>query len=310
MTGLPDRDARSGLWLGVLAAFAANTIWGLNPLYFGLLDHVPAPELLAHRIFWGGVFAVVFCLASGRVGSVAGVFRSPCALAGLAVTAMLVTLNWLVYLFAIQSERVTEAGFGFYLMPLVAVTLGVVLLGERLGRLRWAAVALAALAVAGLAVSQESVPVASLVIAISFGTYGLLRKRMATGAITGFAVEALLLTPFALGWLLLVHDSRGGAFGADAGDTALLILSGPITGLPLILFAEAARRLAYSTVGILQYINPTLQIGCALLLLGEPVTPALVLALGLIWAALALYSLSLVRPGQPPEPPGPRSAAS
>lgn len=288
-------DARSGVALGVVAAVAANTIWGLNPLYFDLLAHIPAPELLAHRIFWGAVFAVLFCAATGRIGGLKRTLGDRRAVSWLAVTAAVVSINWLVYLYAIQSGRVTEAGFGFYLMPLVAVVFGVLLLGERLSRLQWLAVGLAGAAVAVLAVDRGGIPEVSLAMAICFSTYGLLRKRMETGAITGFAVEALLLSPFAVLGLAVIH-SQGGAFGGTMHDTALLVLSGPVTGLPLILFAEAARRLAYSTVGVLQYMNPTLQIACAILILGEPVSGALIAALGLIWIGLALYSFTMLRP--------------
>ncbi|GMG82260.1 EamA family transporter RarD [Paralimibaculum aggregatum] len=303
----------TGSAAGIAAGLAAATIWGLNPLYFDLLRHVQPLELLSHRVLWGAVVVGLWCLATGRGPRIAEALRT--RLAGLALTASLITVNWLVFLTAIQANRAVEAGLGYYLMPLCGVALGVLVLGERLSLRQWIAVGLAALAVALLLAGAGPAPVIPLVLAVSFAIYGLVRKRLGVGAISGFAVEALLLSPLAIGWLLVVHAGLGpesaaqpgAAFGRDLRSTLLLLAAGPVTGLPLVLFAEAARRLPYATAALVQYLNPTLQVFCAVVLLGETVGPGFVAALGLVWAGLALYTSELLRrkpEAKPPAGPG------
>lgn len=299
--------------LGILAGIAAATIWGLNPLFFSQLLHVPPVELLCHRVLWGALFVLGWCAATGRLPRLAAAFGERGQVLRLALSAGLVTINWLVFLLAVQAGRVSEAGLGYYLFPLASVALGVLVLGERLSPRQWTAVGLAALAVAvllgGMLLGGEGRgPLVPVVLAVSLGLYGLVRKRIAAGAITGFAVEVSLLAPLAIGWLLLAHTGRapdfgtqpGGVFGSDLQTTLLLVIAGPITGLPLILFAEAARRLPYATAGLVQYLNPTLQVGSAVLILGESVSTAYGLALVLVWIGLALYSSSLIRRSQRP----------
>jgi len=298
-----SRSVPSAAVLGVIAALIASTIWGGGPLFFNQLSHVPPVELLAHRMVWGAVFVGAFCWATGRGPRLRAAFADPRQRWPLLASALLIALNWFVFLWSVQAGRVTEAGVGYYLMPLVSVLLGTALLGERLSHRQWVAVGAAASAVAVLSVGIGAAPWLPVTLAVSFSLYGLIRKRIATGAIVGFQAETLMLVPLALLWLGLVHsgavleevDRPGGLFGADPRTSLLLVLAGPYTGLPLILFAEAARRLAYSTTGMIQYLNPTLQVGCAGLILGELFTPWHVVALGLIWAGLALYTLELLR---------------
>lgn len=288
---------------GPAAAVLASVIWGVNPLFFHLLAHVPTGELLAHRIFWAAVFVGLFCFVTGRVPRIAAAFRDRQARRGLALTATLITVNWGVFLYAIQSGRVAEAGVGYYLMPLVSVAMGFVLLGEKLTRLQALAIGLAGVAVLLLGVGLGAAPWLPVTLALSFATYGLLRKRMETGSIVGFEVEALILAPFAAGWLVVLWSmgwsgpdtAPGGWFGAELSTSLLLILAGPFTGLPLILFAEAARRMKYGSASLIQYINPTLQVAGATLILGEAVNRWYVLALALIWVALAVYTRELLR---------------
>lgn len=288
---------------GLMAAIAAATIWGVAPLFFVLLRHVPPEEVLAHRTLWGAVFVGVFCLVTGRTE------RIRAALAGrrerrvLAMTAGLIAINWFVFLAAVQAGRVMESGIGYYIMPIVTVVLAVAVLGERLDRAQWAAVALAGLAVVVLSAGTRSAPLVPLALALSFSFYGLLRKRAETGAISGFVVETMFLAPVALFWIAGaaafgwtgISGATGGQFGADWETSLLLIAAGPVTGVPLILFAEAARRLRYSTTGLVLYIGPTLQVIIAGAVLGEPVTDWHLVALPMIWTALALYSASAYR---------------
>jgi chloramphenicol-sensitive protein RarD len=282
---------------------AASAIWGSGPILFHLLAHVPPVELLAQRILWGAVFVGAFCAVTGRLARIAATLADARAVAPLALSAALVTVNWGTFIWAVQAGRALEAGIGYYVMPIVSVALGVAFLGERLTRPQWGAVALAVLAVATLRLGTGSAPWVPLTLATSFGLYGLIRKRVATGAIVGFQVETLLLLPFAIGWIAAVQvggatgpsGRAGGLFGADAWTTALMIVSGLFTALPLVLFAEAARRLPYAATGMIQYLNPTLQVAAAVLILGEAVTPWHLAALPVIWAGLALYSADAVR---------------
>lgn len=284
---------------GIAAAIGASCIWGVSPVYFHALSHFAPIDVLSHRIVWGCVFTGLFCLATGRGPAIAVALGTRRQVAGLALSACLISVNWFTFLWAVQAGRVTESGLGYYLMPILSVGLGVALLGERLDRRQWAAVGMAALAVAVLAAGTGSAPVVPLILAGSFACYGLVRKRLGVGAITGFQIEVMLLAPLALGWILLgprgaVTAGSEGWLGAGTGSLWLLLLAGPLTGLPLILFAEAARRLPYSTVGVIQYVNPTLQVLVAVMVLGEAVTPWHVAALGLIWIGLALYTASLI----------------
>ncbi|MDT8344281.1 MAG: EamA family transporter RarD [Thermohalobaculum sp.] len=286
----------AGLW----AAIAAATIWGVAPLFFAMLRHVPAEELLAHRTIWAAVFVGGFCLLTGRTGRIAAALGDARERRVLAMSACLIGANWFIFLLAIQAGRVTECGIGYYIMPLMGVVLGVAVLGERLDRAQWAAVGLAVLAVVVLSAGTGSAPWLPLSLALSFSLYGLLRKRAATGAISGFVVETMLLAPLALVWVWGAgafgwtgfSGGTGGHFGADLRTSLLLVAAGPVTGVPLILFAEAARRLAYSTTGLVLYIGPTLQVLLASLVLGEHLTGWHYGALPMIWLALGLYSTS------------------
>lgn len=287
---------------GVLAAVTACSIWGMAGLFFSLLTHVPPLELFAHRVVWACVFVGAFCIVTGRGPRIQEAFRSG-AWRVLALSALLISSNWFFYLWAVQQGRFTEAGIGYYLMPLVSVLLGVVVLRERLSRLQWLAVAAAAVSVVMLTVGLGAAPWLPVLLASTFALYGLIRKRIATGAIVGFQVETMIIALPAAGWLFAVHfwgatwpaGRPGGLFGGDLATTLLLIVSGPATGLPLILFAEAARRLNYATTGLIQYINPSIQVAAAWLIFAEPFTPWHYGALALIWVGLALYSSEALR---------------
>ena len=290
---------------GFLAALGASCIWGVAPVFFTLLNDVPRDELLAHRAVWACLFVLGYCTATGRLPRVAATLRDGRVMAGLALSTFLMTSNWFIFLTAVAAGRVFDAGLGYYMMPLMSVALAVALLGERLSALQWAAIALAALAVGILSYGLGAAPWLPLMIGGSFALYGLVRKRIDVGSIVGFQAEALIVAPVALVWLAVIHglgwrfmDGSYGLFGADLRTSLLLAASGIVTGLPLILFAEAARRLPYATLGLMQYLNPTIQIAAAGLILGEVFTQWHWWALALIWCALALYGRELLRQGR------------
>lgn len=276
---------------GLAAAVSAYLIWGVFPLYWALLGHLPALEIIAHRVLWCAVFVSLWLFWSdGR-----GWLRR--ALAGrrvgrlLIASSLLISINWGVYIWAVTNGRVVDASLGYFINPLLSVALGVGVLGERLNPVQWSAVGLAAAGVLWLTLSQGALPWIALLLASSFAVYGLIRKQVAVEAVPGVAIESLILTPVALGWLLWLGVTQRGAFLAgSAGQDALLIVGGVLTALPLIGFAYGARRIPYSLVGILQYISPTLQLLSGVLLLGESFGPDRAIGFGCIWLALAIYA--------------------
>ncbi len=283
---------------GILAMIAACTIWGLSPLYYRLLHDVPAVEVLAHRTFWSFVTFAGLVALQGRLGALRGALATPRAVALVALCALMISANWFLFILSVQVGRATEAALGYYIFPLVAVLIGVAVYRERLSSLQWAAVALAAAGVGVLTLGTGAAPWISLVLAVTFGIYGLLKKRTTTGPLVSVTAEVVLLTPLALLWLIWWHASGRGVFGQDMQVTALLAGSGVLTALPLILFSRAARAVPMATVGLLQYLNPTLQFLCATLVLAEPFTPVHAATFGLIWLALALYSASGLAQGR------------
>jgi len=299
MTPAPSVDRR-----GLFAAVFAFALWGVFPLYWYLLKAVPALQIIAHRVIWCGVFVVGYLLL--REGS--GWLRQ--ALAGrkvgrmLVLSSVLISCNWGIYIWAVTSGRVVDASLGYFINPLVNVLLGVVVLHERLNRAQWLAVAVAALGVLWLTLVHGQPPWIALALACSFGLYGLIRKTAAVDAVPGLAIESLILFPIALGWLLWVEWQGAGAFAnGDLTSDALLVFGGALTALPLIGFAYGARRIPYSLAGLLQYIAPTLQLLCGVLLLGESFDALQAVGFGCIWAALAIYAADGWRRAQSPPAP-------
>ncbi len=283
---------------GVGYAAAAYAGWGLFPLFFKQLEATPPYEVLLHRMVWAAPSVLLLVLATGRWAQAQAVVRDRAALRTLFLAALLLSINWLAFLWAVQTGRVLEASLGYYINPLVSVALGFAVLGERLSRAQTIAVALAAAGVANLVVAAGAVPWSSLVMAASFATYGLLRKTVAADARTGLLVETAMMAPFALAglvWLNLAQAGTDGASGvADASSLGWLIASGPLTVGPLILFALGARRLRLSTMGLLQYIAPTMHFGIAIAY-GEAFSVAHGVTFGLIWSGLAVFSVDAVR---------------
>ncbi len=298
MTTAPDNAEQPNAWVGVVLALSAFTIWGLSPIFYKALSHVPPLEVLSHRTVWSVVFVGGYALLTGRADRIRDALTTSRTLAVLVLAAVLIAVNWFTFIFAVQVGRATESSLGYYIFPLLTVALGVLVLKERLSRAQAGAVALAALAVALLTVGLGAAPWIALILASTMSVYGLLKKTIAAGPITTVTVEALLLSPLALIWLYGAHvegwtalvDRPGGWFGASWADSALLIASGPLTGGPLLLFAAAAQRLRYATLGLLQYLNPTLQFFCAVIVFGEAFTLWHGIAFGMIWTAIAIYS--------------------
>lgn len=284
-----DRQTLAGCFYGV----AAYLLWGISPLYFKAVVAVPPEQILAHRIVWSLVLLLVLVTVARRWGGIGGSLRKGSTLALLAGSTVLISVNWFTFIWAIEAGRVLEISLGYYVNPLFSVLLGVVFLGERLGRWQWAAVLLAALGVANLALQAEGFPWVSLVLAASFGFYGLLRKLTPLGAADGLLLETALLAPMALVFLLYLGEAGKGAWGS-AGATLdlLLVLSGPVTALPLVFFASAARRLSLTVVGFFQYIAPTCQLLLAVIVFGEPFTDAHLTTFLAIWTAVLLFSVT------------------
>ena len=285
---------------GVMAMAATGTVWGLSGIYYKLVAHVPPLEVLAHRSVWSLVFFLAVLWLQGRLGVIRTAFADRKALRLLVVTALTISVNWFGFIFAIQSGHATEASLGYYIFPLVAAALGFAILRERFSRLQLVAVTLAAVAVVTLSVGLGDVPWIALMLAGTFGLYGLLKKLIELGPVVSVTIEVILILPLAGGYLALLHagaiGAGGGAFGGSLRDSLLLGFSGVLTGLPLVLFAYAARRVSYTTLGLVQYLNPTLQFLVAVLIFGEAFTSYHAVAFPLIWGGLALYSAdSLLR---------------
>lgn len=280
---------------GVVAALIAYTIWGFMPIYFKVIEQVPAVEVLTHRIVWGVPFGALIIMARRQWPEVRAALAQPRTLGLLALAACFIALNWLVYIIAVQTDHIFQASLGYYINPLMYVVVGVVFLRERLRRNQTAAVLLAAAGVTILTVSGGVFPLISLVLAISFTIYGVIRSRVAIGGMTGLFIETLILLPLAGGYLFFLTQQGTAAFGVhDPATSAILLIAGPLTVVPLLFFALAARRLRLSTIGIMQFIAPSLQFLMGLLY-GERLTPAHAICFTLIWIAVILFSFDAWR---------------
>ena len=280
---------------GFLAMIGACVIWGLAPILYKTLSHVPASEVLAHRTSWSFVLFAGILAFQGRIGDLRRALTGRRQIVMILAATVLISTNWFVFILAIQIDRATEASLGYYIFPLVAVLIGRFVFGERLALMQWLAISLAALAVLVLTWGMGVAPWISLVLATSFGLYGAVKKQLSVGPMVSVTCEILLFMPVGLAVLVVQHGKGQGVFGTNLPDSALLVLSGPLTALPLILFAFAARRLALSTIGLMQFINPTLQFFCAVMVFGEPFTSWHRVAFILIWGAVAIFSVTALR---------------
>lgn len=288
---------------GLLAMVVTSVIWGLSTLFYKALAHVPPFEVLAHRTLWSLVFFGIVLAVQSRLGELGAIFRKPRLFAVMILAAMMISVNWGIFIWAIQAGRTVEASLGYYIYPIMSVLLGALLFKERLGRVQIFAVGVISVAVLLLTWGLGVAPWVSLLLMASFVTYGLIKKLIPMGPVASVTGEVLLLSPLAAVWLWGVHtqgwiglDGRNvAAFGTGWYDTIMLMLLGLLTAGPLILYSYATKRLGFATQGLVFYLNPTLQFAAAVLVFGEPISRWHAIAFPMIWAALAVYTLNALR---------------
>lgn len=280
---------------GVIYAVLAYGMWGVAPLYFKLIDYVPAPEILMHRIIWSFFVVAILVLLTGQVSAVRNLISQPKQLLTLVFTSVLVAANWLLFIWAVNNDRLLDASLGYYINPLLNVALGMVFLGERLPRVQLAAVGLAAVGVLIQIVHFGSIPWVSLLLAISFGVYGLFKKKVKLQAVTGLFVETAILVPVALLYWLQIESSTS-AFSENTWTLNITLMSaGVVTMLPLLAFSAAAVRIPFYMLGLFQYIGPSVMFLMAIFLFDEKLDQAKMTTFAFIWVALAIFTLDMWR---------------
>jgi chloramphenicol-sensitive protein RarD len=282
--------------LGTAAGLSAYLLWGCFPLYFPLLEPAGGVEIVAHRVVWSLLFVALLLTALRRWALVRAAVTDPRTMLVLTGASVLIAANWLVFVYGVNSGHVVETSLGYFINPLVSVLLGVVVFAERLRPLQWAAVALAAVAVAVLTWDHGRPPWIALALAATFGGYGLLKKLVRVEAAPGLFVETAVAFLPALAFLGVLHATgRGTAGEAGTGHLLLLLASGVATAVPLLLFAAAARRIPLSTVGLLQYVTPLMQLALGVFVFHEPMPPARLAGFAIVWAALAVFTVDSLR---------------
>jgi chloramphenicol-sensitive protein RarD len=280
---------------GFAFALSAYLIWGFLPFFMKALGHIPPPEVIAHRVVWSVPIAVLVLAVRGELAGLWPMLKQPRVLAMGAATATLISVNWGIYVWAIGAGHALDAALGYYINPLFSIFLGAVLLKEKLSPRQMAAIGLAAIAVALLTWEAGKLPLVALGLTVTWGFYAYLKRRLPLGANQGFMLEILIMTPFALAYMAWTGAQGSGHFAAgSATDTGLLLACGLVTAVPLMLYANGAKGLRLSTIGILQYISPTMILITAIVAFKEPFGTAQMLAFPMIWAALALYSSALM----------------
>lgn len=277
---------------GILSAGLAFLCWGLFPLYFHAISEVPPLQILVHRVLWSLLFLALILTARRQWAWLGELRRRPRVVGSFAVSSLLLSGNWLLYIWAVNNGHVIDASLGYFINPLVNVMLGYLVLKERLRRVQWAAIGLAAAGVLWLTWQAGQMPWIALMLAASFGAYGLMRKTAALGALEGLSFETLILFPAALGYLAWLSMHGQNIFATTDADSTrwLLVAAGPITAIPLLLFASGARKIPLSVLGLLQYIGPTMQMSLGIFFFQEAFSPARLVGFVLIWGALALYA--------------------
>ncbi len=285
--------------LGLGYAVLAYGSWGLFPLFWKQLGGIDALELVAHRVCWAALVYLVLIALRRRARELARTLATPSRLAAIFASAVLIGINWLVFVYAVVTDRVMHASLGYFLNPLVSIVLGFAFLGERMRPLQWVAVAIAGLGVVQLAALADGLPWIGLVLAVTFGGYGLMRKVAPVDGLMGATIESLLLVPFAAAWLVWLAVDGRAAFGAMSPRVDLLLVAtGVVTGAPLVWFANAARLLPLRTLGFVQYLAPSCQFLLAVLLFGEPLGAVHVRGFGCIWGAVLLFALESFHAGR------------
>jgi chloramphenicol-sensitive protein RarD len=279
---------------------AAYGLWGLAPVFWKLLGGISAVEIIAHRLLWGAIALAAIAGVAGVTPAVRAGLRDRRILAMMAISGVLLVINWGTFVWSVATDHILDASLGYFMIPLLSVALGTLVLRERLRRMQWIAIGAALIGVALLTWQAGHVPWISLVVAFSFGIYGLVRKLARIESLAGSTVETALLVPIAVGYLAILALRGGGQIGHASTTTQLLLGStGVITAAPLLLFNSAARRLPLSTLGFLQYLGPTCQLLLAILVYREPFAHERLVAYGFVWAGLAIFSVDLVRQSRP-----------
>ena len=286
-----DQDTPQGLFF----AGSAYVLWGFLPLYMKLMSHVPVAEVIAHRIIWSVPIAAVVLIALGRTATLREAFRTPRMLAMGVVTAVLISLNWGIYVYAIVTDRALDAAIGYYMNPLFSVFLAAVILRERLARMQWVAVGIVSVAVLVLIVDADETPWLAFGMMLTWGFYALAKKSLPIGPNQGFLMEVLILLPPALAYAVYMGSTGGAQFLTNGSDTWRLLGCGVVTAVPLLCYANGAKLLRLSTIAIMQYIAPTMILLNAVFIFGEPFGRARAIALPLIWLALVIYTVSMIR---------------
>lgn len=279
---------------GAIAMVLASIIWGLSAIYYKQLSDIPPLEVLCHRTLWSVIVFIFILRLQDRLQDLKLVFQNQKLILGLFWAAAMISINWFFFIWSVHNDRATEASFGYYIFPLVAVLFGLIFFKEQLSLMKWCSVFLAIFAVTTLAISQDILPFVALVLSVTFGIYGALKKQINLGPILSVTTEVILLLPLAIIFLLYWHLSGFGSFGKNIETTSLLIFSGPMTAVPLMLFSYAARRIQMTSLGIIQYLNPSLQFLVAVFIFAEPFGASQGMAFGLIWLALFIYTLASV----------------
>nr|WP_232617078.1 MULTISPECIES: EamA family transporter RarD [unclassified Marinomonas] len=280
---------------GILYALTAFTLWAIAPIYFKEMSFIPAQEILAHRIIWSCLIVLVLIILLRYTSALKTVLRSPKTLSAMLISTVLIGFNWGIFIWAIQNNKILSASLGYYINPLISILLGVIFFKDKLDRVRKAAVVLCFCAVAFEVIQFGSLPWIALALAITFGFYGLVRKKVAVDSFTGMAIETAILLPFALAYLILSDSPSTNMFDNSSTVNWLLLASGPITMVPLMCFAAAANRVSLVTLGFFQYIGPTGMFILAVFLYDEPLSPEKLTTFVLIWSALAMLIVDSIR---------------
>lgn len=286
-----DKSAKSG----VLFAIGAYSMWGFAPLYFKSIQQIPATEILMHRVVWSLLILVLLIVGLGQRRKIAVAIKNPKVLKTLLISGLLLAGNWLLFIWAINSDHLLDASLGYYINPLLNVLLGYLFLGERLRRLQMFAVALAGMGVLILVISVGQLPWIALVLAGSFGIYGLLRKQVAVDSLPGLAIETAMMMPVAVLYWIFFAGPHADMLHNSSHLNLLLMCAGIVTTAPLLCFTAAAKRLRYSTLGFFQYIGPSIMFLLAVLLFNEPLAPERLITFAFVWSALGLFSYDSLR---------------
>ncbi len=281
--------------LGLLFGVSAYSLWGAFPLYWPLLEPANPLEIVSHRAVWTLVFCFIVLTATKALKSTLTTLKRPTVAVKLFLSSLLISINWLVYIWATNNEHVVEASLGYYINPLIIIGFGVIFLKEKMRPLQWAAVSIATLGVLVLTFDYGRLPWIALALAVSWGSYGLIKKQLGLGALEGLAIETFISSFFYLAYLIYIGNQGTGQFGQSWGLTALLISAGAVTAIPLLLFNGSTNRLPFTTIGLLQYITPTLQFSIGVWVLNEDMPTARWIGFLIIWAALVALAIDLIR---------------